>query len=59
MTQIPTAKHIAYKGRRYRILDGVLQQWRTLDNSYQMAWRTFIGAPELERIIRELAERKA
>lgn len=58
MTQVPTAKHIAYKGRRYRIAqDGTLQQWRTLDNSFTLAWRSFIGTPELERIVRELLNR--
>lgn len=56
MTQTPTAKHTAYKGRRYRLLNGALQQWRALDDSYQLAWRSFVGSPELERTIRNLIE---
>lgn len=59
MTQTPNLKHIAYKGRRYRIVEGVLYQWRTMDNSYHMAWRPFVGAPELEQTIKEIAERQA
>lgn len=57
MTHTPTGKHIAYKGRRYRMVGNVLQQWRTVDDSYHLAWRPFVGSPELERIIRELMER--
>lgn len=57
MVSTPKAKHIAYKGRRYRIVEGVLYQWRTMDNSYHMAWRPFVGAPELEQTIRQIAER--
>ena len=58
MTRVPTAKHIAYKGRRYRIAqDGTLQQWRALDDSYTLAWRSFIGPPELEKIVRSLLAR--
>lgn len=54
MTQTPNLKHVAYKGRRYRIAeDGTLLHWRSLDNAFTLAWRPFIGTPELEEIIRQ------
>lgn len=57
MVSTPTAKHIAYKGRRYRIMpNGALQQWRTRTDSYEMAWLPFAGSLEIEEIIRRLAK---
>jgi len=53
----PTLKHIAHKGRRYRVVDGKVYQWRTMDDSYMMAWLPFKGSPELEKTIMELMER--
>ena len=54
MTQKPDLKHIAYRGRRYRISDdGTVYIWRTLDNSYKMAWRT-VTDPQLAEMIKKL-----
>ena len=53
----PTLKHIAHKGRRYRVVDGKVYQWRTMDDSYMMAWLPFKGSPELEQTIKKIAEK--
>lgn len=56
MTKSPNLKHIAYRGRRYRVVNGVVYQWRTKTDSYEMAWLPFRGEPELERTILRIAE---
>ena len=58
MTQQPTLKHIAYRGRRYRVVNGEVLQWRTKTDSYEMAWLPLRGEPELERTILQIAEAK-
>lgn len=56
MTQKPDLKHIAYRGRRYRIADdGTVYIWRTLDNSYGMAWRK-VTDPQLIETIKQLVK---
>lgn len=56
MTQKPDLKHIAYKNRRYRVADdGTVYIWRTLDNSYEMAWRK-VTDPQLIETIKQLVK---
>jgi len=56
MTQKPDLKHIAYRGRRYRIADdGTVYIWRTLDNSYGLAWRP-LNDPQLAETIKQLVK---
>lgn len=56
MTQKPDLKHIAYRSRRYRVADdGTVYIWRTLDNSYEMAWRK-VTDPQLIETIKQLVK---
>lgn len=56
MTRKPDLKHIAYRSRRYRVADdGTVYIWRTLDNSYGMAWRK-VTDPQLIETIKQLVK---
>lgn len=56
MTQKPDLKHITHGHRKYRIADdGTVYVWRTLDDSFQLAWRK-VTDPQLIETIKQLVK---